>query len=69
MGLQAYLKLLLTANRGGKGKASSLGMRRVAARCLCGLLVAVPHFNYAQDLLQAVVPLLANQYAATPLCS
>ena len=63
---QAYLKLLLAANRAGKTSTGSQGMRRVAAKCLCGLLVAVPHFNYSQDLLQAVVPLLAQQQVFYP---
>ncbi|KAK9865833.1 hypothetical protein WJX84_002937, partial [Apatococcus fuscideae] len=58
---QAYLKLLLAASRQGKGSPGGLAGPRVAAKCLCGLLVAVPHFNYSQDLLQSVVPLLAHQ--------
>lgn len=31
---------------------------RVATKCLCGLLDAVPHFNYMPDVLQVVVPKL-----------
>ncbi len=33
---------------------------RIAIRCLCGLLACLPHFNYVSDLLQAVVPNMAN---------
>ena len=59
--LQAYLKALLAASHPGKGSGGGLAMQRMAAKCLCGLLAAVPHFNYSQDLLQAVVPFLASQ--------
>ncbi|KAK9844945.1 hypothetical protein WJX74_008987 [Apatococcus lobatus] len=58
---QAYLKALLAASRPGKATPGGPVGQRVATKCLCGLLVAVPHFNYSQDLLQAIVPLLANQ--------
>lgn len=62
--LQAALKRLLAAaggggggGSGGKGAGSSkdaaaLSTARVAVRCLAGLLVSLPHFNYASDLLQ-----------------
>ena len=59
--MQAYLKALLAASRPSKANIGGPVGQRVATKCLCGLLVAVPHFNYSQDLLQAVVPLLANQ--------
>jgi nucleolar complex protein 3 len=44
------------AKAGGAGPAHG----RVAARCMAGLLAAAPHFNYASDLLQAVVPGMAS---------
>ena len=62
--MQAALKRLLAAAGGGggggstgKGAGSSrdgaaLSTARVAVRCLAGLLVALPHFNYTGDLLQ-----------------
>jgi hypothetical protein len=31
---------------------------RVAVSCLCGILDAVPHFNYISDVLQVLVPKL-----------
>ena len=31
---------------------------RVAVKCLCGILDAVPHFNYMSDVLQVLVPKL-----------
>lgn len=59
--LQAYLKLLLNTvgSKAKPGKANS--QTRVAARCMCGLLSALHHFNYSSDLLQAVVPLMVHQ--------
>ena len=68
---QAALKRLLAAaggggggGSGGKGAGSGtsdagLATARVAVRCLAGLLVSLPHFNYASDLLQ--VRLRTNQ--------
>lgn len=63
MHLQAYLKLLLQAI-GSKSKApKSTTEARVAARCMCGMLSSLHHFNYAPDLLQAVVPLMVSKDA------
>ncbi len=50
--LQAALKRLLAAASGGNGGAAALATARVAVRCLVGLLVSLPHFNYAADLLR-----------------
>ena len=65
LAMQAALKRLLAAasagggggGSNGKGTGSSkdvaaLSTARVAVRCLAGLLVSLPHFNYAGDLLQ-----------------
>lgn len=58
---QAYLKLLLHAIGSSKGKsAKSPAEARVAARCMCAMLSTLHHFNYAADLLQAVVPLMVS---------
>jgi len=54
-GYQAYLRTLLAAAKGG-----SIASGRVAARCMCELLAAKPHFNYSTDLLQAIVPRMAS---------
>lgn len=35
--------------------------RHVATRCLCTLLAAVPHFNYRESLLAAVVKDISSQ--------
>ena len=59
--MQAYLKLLLTAVGSKARPAQSPSQARVAARCMCGLLSALHHFNYSSDLLQAVVPLMVHQ--------
>ncbi len=40
--------------------AAAAASARVAVRCLCTLLCALPHFNYAGDLLAAVVPRMAS---------
>jgi len=40
---------------GAGGGAAALATARVAVRCLAGLLVALPHFNYASDLLQVLL--------------
>ena len=61
---QAYLKLLLRAIGSSKGKpAKSPAEARVAARCMCGMMSTLHHFNYAADLLQAVVPLMVSKDA------
>ena len=47
---------------GSKAKPGQTSSQtRVAARCMCGLLSALHHFNYSSDLLQAVVPLMMHQ--------
>ena len=61
--LQAYLKLLLPVIGSNAKPAQSSTEARVAARCMCGLLTALHHFNYAADLLQAVVPLMVSKDA------
>ncbi|KAA6426215.1 MAG: hypothetical protein FRX49_04067, partial [Trebouxia sp. A1-2] len=58
---QAYLKLLLQAIGSKSNPAKNPAQARVAARCMCGMLSALHHFNYSTDLLQAVVPLMANK--------
>ncbi len=52
---QAALKRLLAVASGAGGGAAALATARVAVRCLAGLLVALPHFNYASDLLQVLL--------------
>jgi nucleolar complex protein 3 len=37
---------------------------RTALRCMCGLLEALPHFNYRSDLLRALIPRLAADDAS-----
>lgn len=46
--MQAYLQRLMAL----KQKAS---FQRVAIRCICTLLDAVPHFNFRESLLAAVI--------------
>ena len=58
---QAYLRALLaalTATRRGK---APLAHGRIAVKCMAGLLAALPHFNYASDLLQALVPAIVHR--------
>eukprot|EP00854_Cymbomonas_tetramitiformis_P005203 gene5203-6328_t len=55
---QAYLRVLFQASsikgEGGVG----LSLRATAAvKCMCGLMAALPHFNYFTDLLSAVLPM------------
>lgn len=50
---QAYVKLLVKC-------AKTRSMRWTALRCLCGLLEAVPHFNYRESILSAVVPRMGS---------
>ena len=59
--MQAYLKLLLQAIGSKSNPAKNPAQARVAARCMCGMLSTLHHFNYSTDLLQAVVPLMANK--------
>ncbi|CAM6103085.1 unnamed protein product [Calypogeia fissa] len=50
---QAYVQLLVKS-------AKTRSLRWTALRCLCGLLDAVPHFNYRESILSAVVPRMAS---------
>ena len=59
--LQAYLKLLLQAVSNKDSSAKASAEARVAARCMCGMLSTLHHFNYSSDLLQAVVPLMVHK--------
>lgn len=45
---------LLIAGRGGSNK-ETVAFAKVAVNCACGLLVAVPHFNFRTELLKIVV--------------
>ena len=60
-GYQRYLKSLLAALNAFRSGQVAAAHGRVAARCLSSLLVAAPHFNYASDVLQAVVPNMASK--------
>ncbi|KAK9813219.1 hypothetical protein WJX72_010918 [[Myrmecia] bisecta] len=62
---QAYLKQLLAAAAGLKQGGGLAQKARVAVKCMCGLLSALPHFNYTSDLLQALVPLTAHRDVST----
>ena len=53
---QAFLKILLQAINLSKAGQAPPQHGRVAIRCLCGLLTAVPHFNYTTDILQVIIP-------------
>lgn len=59
---QAYLKVLLKAFKNQKeGSKSALTLSRVAAKCLCSLVISAPHFNFSGDILQVVVPGISNK--------
>lgn len=61
---QSYLKVLLKAFKNQKtGTKSALVLSKVAAKCLSSLVVAVPHFNFAGDILQVIIPGIANKEA------
>lgn len=67
---QSYLRQLLAA-AGGPGAPASRGGGldgRTAVRCLCGLLEALPHFNYRSDLLSALVPRLGSADTSVAAC-
>ena len=49
-GTQSFLQKLVKRAQGGKGQGPAVA--GMAVRCLCMLLTALPHFNYAADLLQ-----------------
>ncbi|KAK3275154.1 hypothetical protein CYMTET_16704 [Cymbomonas tetramitiformis] len=60
---QAYLRVLFQASsikgEGGVG----LSLRATAAvKCMCGLMAALPHFNYFTDLLSAVLPMACDAH-------
>lgn len=50
---QTFLQKLITL-----GKGSSL--HQIAVRCMCILLEAIPHFNYRDSLLGAVIPHMSS---------
>jgi len=59
---QAYLKILLKLFKNQKeGSKSALALSRVSASCLSSLVIAAPHFNFSGDILQVVVPGIANK--------
>ena len=61
---QSYLKVLLKAFKGQKEapkSKSALTLGRAAAKCLASLIIALPHFNYSGDILQVIVPGIANK--------
>ena len=61
---QSYLKVLLNAFKGQKDlptSKSALTLGRAAAKCLASLVTALPHFNFSGDILQVIVPGIANK--------
>lgn len=52
--LQAYVQKLVALQQ-------QTVYKQVATRCLCTLLAAVPHFNYRESLLAAVVKEISSQ--------
>lgn len=40
------------------GLHSYRGLAQVAVRCLCELLVALPHFNFHNNIIVVIVPLM-----------
>lgn len=61
---QSYLKVLLKAFKGQKDapkSKSALTLGRTGAKCLASLVTALPHFNFSGDILQVVVPGIANK--------
>lgn len=60
-GYHTYLQALQqTLKRSSSGQAP-LQHGRVAIKCMAGLLLAAPHFNYRSDLLQALVTCLPHK--------
>lgn len=59
---QAYLKILLKAFKNQKeGSKYALALSRVSAQCLSSLVITAPHFNFSGDILQVIVPGIANK--------
>ncbi len=61
---QSYLKVLLKAFKGQKDapkSKSAVTLGRAAAKCLASLVITLPHFNFSGDILQVVVPGIANK--------
>ena len=46
------------AQRGGVFLQSYKGLAEVAILCICELLVALPHFNFHNNIIVMVVPLM-----------
>jgi len=66
---QSYLKVLLKAFKNQKdGSKSAMILSRAAAKCLSSLVVAAPHFNFSGDILQVIVPAIANKDEEIKLC-
>ena len=63
--MQAYVKQIVgAATKPRNGDTVNLADQRVAVRCLCGLLTALPHFNHTSDVLTAVVAHMISRCAA-----
>jgi nucleolar complex protein 3 len=63
-GYQGYIRELAKYAQSGKYGASkdgSLSLGSVSISCACGLLVAVPHFNFRGDLLKILIGKLSNR--------
>ena len=50
--LQAFLQRLV--QHAGRSEPQAAELSWVAVRCMCLLLTALQHFNYASDLLQVI---------------
>jgi nucleolar complex protein 3 len=63
-GYQNYIRELARLAKEGRGNSivkDAAGLSSVAISCACGLLVAVPHFNFRVDVLKALVDKLSGK--------
>lgn len=54
-------KTILQAAQQARSGQQPVQHGRIAVKCMASLLVALPHFNYTSDLLQALVPHMAHK--------
>ena len=66
-GYQDYVKHLssLAKNKKDKQNPEQLSLRSVAIKCVCTLLLSVPHFNFRTELLNVLVHELAGRELTT----
>ncbi|KAJ5811481.1 hypothetical protein N7474_007782 [Penicillium riverlandense] len=62
-GYKAYVQKLVVLSKPAKGENADIdaGLKSIAINCACNMLLAVPHFNFRNELLKIIVNRLARR--------